>query len=333
LDQAQALLDDIPAPILAMNERGVIVLWNRCLEAVTGIPASQMIGTPGQAWLGDGSQGLPLKDGGRRSVRWTSSMLPASSSSQLTYAVGVDVADENEVHRRTARAERLAALGMLAAGLAHEVRNPLNSATLQLQLLERRLDKGKLDAEAVVSTLRVVKAEILRLDRLVTDFLEFAHPAPGRRRPTDLVALAKDVVDSMKVEARSSGVELTTKFAPGLDLVRLEATRVRQVLLNLLKNSLDALAGSGGTITLRIEVPPHSTDVRLEVEDNGPGFATEAPVFDAFYTTKAHGTGLGLSIVHRIVSEHGGKVDCRSVPGSTCFSISLPLANEVEDDT
>lgn len=318
------LLDAVPAFVLALDERGSIVVWNRRLEEVTGLHASEMIGTAGDAWIKEGVQRLPVKGGSARSVRWKSSVVTRADAIQsFTYAVGVDVTDESESQRRAARAERLAAVGMLAAGLAHEVRNPLNSAALQLQLLERRLDKGTLDVALAKNTLGVVKAEIQRLDRLVTDFLEFARPRPVVLSPTDLLTLARDVVELLSEEAKRSKVNIVIDFPPVLELVSLDGKRVRQVLLNLLKNSIEAMA-DGGTLCLRVTAEASDPYVHLEVEDTGPGFAPDAPVFDAFYTTKPHGTGLGLSIVHRIVSEHGGSIDCHSEPGRTRFAIGLP---------
>lgn len=318
------LLDAMPAFVLALDERGAIVVWNRLLEEVTGLRASEMIGTAGDAWIKEGVQRLPVKSGSPRSVRWKSAVVTrADAIKSFTYAIGVDVTDESESQRRAARSERLAAVGTLAAGLAHEVRNPLNSAALQLQLLERRLDKGTIDVAGAKSTLAVVKAEIQRLDRLVTDFLEFARPRPVVLSPTDLLTLARDVVDLLSEEAIRNNVKIVLDVPPVLELVSLDGIRVRQLLLNLLKNSIEAMAG-GGTLCLRVNAPAGDPHIQLEVMDTGPGFPPDAPVFDAFYTTKPHGTGLGLSIVHRIVSEHGGRIDCISEPGRTRFAIGLP---------
>ncbi|HEX2732607.1 MAG TPA: ATP-binding protein [Polyangiaceae bacterium] len=323
--RCRELIDGLPTLVMALDEQGAIVHWNRQLESATGFSAAEVLGKDGRAWIqDDGVQRLPIKTGGQRIVRWKSASVGDGSAAGLRYAIGVDVTDETEMQRRAARAERLAAVGTLAAGLAHEVRNPLNSATLQLQLIERRLDKGNVDRAAISDVLGIVKTEIQRLDRLVTDFLEFARPTPIQAAATDLAALANELLDSLSQEASRARVVVVRSFGPDLGQVVLDAKRIRQVLLNLVKNALEAMATEGGTLTVRLGRSPEAGGVLLEVEDSGPGFGEDVPIFDAFFTTKDHGTGLGLSIVHRIVSEHGGTIGCVSKPGSTRFSITLP---------
>jgi signal transduction histidine kinase len=210
----------------------------------------------------------------------------------------------------------------MAAGLAHEVRNPLNSAALQLQVLRRRLAKGESTAASIDVVAALVEDEIRRLERLVSDFLSFARPRPLELQVTALEELCRGVVALFTPEVEAAGVELTLDVAPDLPPVEVDPERLRQVIQNLVRNALEAMP-EGGRLTIRA----HRVDghVEIDVADTGAGFGDEAPVFDAFFTTKPKGTGLGLSIVHRIVTDHGGTVRVRSRPGETCFTVSLPV--------
>jgi signal transduction histidine kinase len=257
-------------------------------------------------------------------VRWQHAELTGADGKPVTYAMGVDVTDERDMLRRTLRAERLAAVGTLAAGLAHEVRNPLNSAQLQLQVLKRRIDRGSTTATDLLPIVGIVADEILRLDRLVTDFLSFAQPRPLRLEPIRLDELASSVTDLVRPEAEAAGVELKTELRGGAGTVEIEGERMRQVLLNLMRNAVEAMMADGGSLTVRTAPADAEGNAQIQVEDTGPGFPEDAPIFDAFYTTKGAGTGLGLAIAFRIVADHGGTLTAESKPGRTCFSIKLP---------
>jgi signal transduction histidine kinase len=319
------LVESMPAFVLALDESGRITIWNRLLESVTGYPRGEMLGTDGTRLVAtDGRpHDLPLKTGGVRKVRWSRAEVSGSRSEPLVYAVGIDVTGEEEMLRRTLRAERLAAVGTLAAGLAHEVRNPLNSAALQLAVLERRLERGE-PPERTAPIAHIIKGEIDRLDRLVRDFLAFAKPAPMDPRPVDVAALLASTAGLIAPEAEAARVALSIEAPPGLPAAAGDAERLRQVLLNLTRNAMEAMQERGGRLTLRAR--REGSALEVDVEDDGPGFRTDLPVFDAFFTTKDQGTGLGLSLAHRIVSDHGGTIRVASRPGRTCFTFTLPFA-------
>lgn len=319
------VIDQAPALILALDAGGKLVVWNRQLELVTGFSREEMLGRDGPR-ITDHNQivRLEVKGGGHRSVQWsTATVEQPGNGGPLCYAVGKDVTDEQAMQLRTRRAERLAAAGTLAAGLAHEVRNPLNSATLQLQLLERKIARGTLDEHSLLATVDVVKSELERLDALVCDFLSFAKPTPITPQPIDLNELVLNVIHLVEAEASNARIELHADLDETLGLVSADAQGIRQVMFNLIRNSLEAI-GSDGTIAVRTRRSPNLSSVTLEVQDDGPGFSEDSPVFDAFFTTKDEGTGLGLSIVHKIVSDHGGTITPESRPGHTCFRVSLP---------
>jgi len=317
------VVESVPAFVLAMDEAGRLRTWNNELERVTGYGRAEMLGTDGRRLVGLSGQptDLPLKAGGKRKVRWRQSEVKGRHDRITTYAVGIDVMEEDEILRRLLRSERLAAVGTLAAGLAHEVRNPLNSASLQLTLLERRLTRGD-EPASVLPIAHIIKSEIDRLDRLVKEFLAFAQPRPLEPRPIDVGDLFASVADLIAPEAESVHVSIAVDVAKGTPPALGEAARLRQVLLNLTRNAIEAMSETGGQLRLRAR--PAGGEVEIAVEDDGPGFGEDLPVFDAFFTTKSHGTGLGLAIVHRIVADHGGTIRVESRPGRTCFTLALP---------
>jgi signal transduction histidine kinase len=315
-----SVIDGLVAPVVALDASGTITFWNRRLEELTGYRRDEMIGQPGEALVGgSGARPLPVKGGGQRQVRWQRS--EPLEGDGWSYAVGTDVTEAEASLATAARADRLAAMGTLAAGLAHEVRNPLNAALLQLALLRRRLDRPDCQPATLAPVADLVELELQRVGRLVEDFIAFAQPRPLQLRPTDLASLCRTIATLLAPEAERAGVQLHLDVTPAPALPA-DPDRLQHVVLNLARNSLEAMRG-GGALTLRLRPTPGA--VELDVADTGPGFPESAPVFDAFFTTKSNGTGLGLSIVHRIVTDHGGTVRVRSKPGDTCFTVSLPL--------
>lgn len=316
------LIEAMPGFVVVLDAGGAVTLVNRAFELATGLSRDELIGRAAGDWLGDGSGDRPLRleSGGERLVRWR---LVSVDGGRETYAMGVDVTEERGAEARSRRDERLAAVGTLAAGLAHEVRNPLNSALLQLQLLERRIDQGRLEPEPLRSVASLVKDEIRRLDRLVEDFISFARPRPLMLEPTDVGALVSSVAELVRPDAAAKNVALELEPAPALAPVELEPERMRQVLLNLIRNAFEAMP-EGGRLYLRVGAAARPGGARIEVEDTGSGIPGGAAVFEPFYSTKSAGTGLGLAIVHRIVTEHGGSIEVESAPGRTCFAIVLP---------
>jgi signal transduction histidine kinase len=221
-----------------------------------------------------------------------------------------------DAQSRMIQSEKMAAVGTFASGLAHEVRNPLNSVALQLSLLERRaasLEPGV--ATEVKELIGIIREEIKRLDGLVSDFLELSRASRLQPRPTDLGALIDEVVRLLRPEARSQGVTLSRHTNGGpLPVLPLDAEKMKQVVINLLRNALEAMSAA------------RDGSVVLSVRDTGPGLPEGLDVFQLFVTTKPRGTGLGLSLAQQIVVEHGGELSALSVPGQgATFTIKLPL--------
>jgi PAS domain S-box-containing protein len=217
--------------------------------------------------------------------------------------------------------ERLATMGATAAVLAHEVANPLNGLSTTIQLLQRRL--LKLNDPAVNSSLEDVFSEINRLQSLLNEFRSLARPKQLKLEPTDLPKIAREVLSTGVAAQNHPNIKVVEEFEPDLPLVRADAEKLKQVLLNLCKNAFEAMP-DGGMLVLRMQ----RTDgrVSLEVEDTGAGIPEGIDIFELFNTTKRHGTGLGLAIVRQIINAHGGTITYTSRPGKgTTFRFMLPV--------
>ncbi|MGE0453661.1 MAG: GAF domain-containing protein [Vicinamibacteria bacterium] len=228
---------------------------------------------------------------------------------------------------RIIRTEKLAAVGTFASGLAHEVRNPLNSVALQLSLLERRTAplEPKLVGE-VKELIAIIREEVRRLDRLVSDFLEFSRASRVQLRPTDVDALLDEVVRLLRPEAREREVTLRREQIGGpAPETRIDSEKMKQVVINLVRNAIEAMP-AGGAVTVESGLVEGA--LRIAVRDQGPGLPEDLDVFQVFVTTKPGGTGLGLAIAQQIVLEHGGEILATSRPGvGATFTINLPVAH------
>jgi len=229
------------------------------------------------------------------------------------------------------RADRLASLGTLIASLAHEIRNPLVSIKTFTQLLPERME----DEEFRNYFLKIASGEIDRLTTLINELLGFARPSEPNLQGEDVNALIDKMEFLIATEARKKNINISKYYAPNLPPVMVDAEQIKQVLLNILLNAIQAISG-GGKIwveTRVIQVPHEETSerfVQIEVRDSGVGIPKEnlERVFDPFFSTRPDGSGLGLAISHQIVHEHGGFIDLDSEVGKgTSFRIHLPLKN------
>ncbi|MCB1009550.1 MAG: GHKL domain-containing protein [Acidobacteria bacterium] len=229
---------------------------------------------------------------------------------------------------QAAEAERLAYLGTLAAGLAHEIRNPLNSLSLNMQMLEEEIAEPR-QRSAQQRLLAITRSELGRLERLVTDFLSYARPRPLRREVLPARELLEAVREVLAAQAAASGFALELRDEGQGVAVQVDPELMRQLLLNLVQNAIAATEGSGRKPRIELGVRRRGPVVELSVADNGVGIPSEEleKVFDLFYSTRKGGTGLGLAIVERIATAHGGTVSLESEPGrGTTFRIELPVA-------
>jgi signal transduction histidine kinase len=219
-----------------------------------------------------------------------------------------------------AYADRLLALRTLTAGLAHEVRNPLNSAKLQLEVLERRLRRELVDARFWEPT-EQARIEIEKIAELLDELLAFANPAPLELAFHDMVAIARQAIDSLHGAAERCGIELVLAGAASA-IAEVDALKVRTILQHLLANAVQAIERDG---CVRVVVHARGDLVEIEVVDDGPGIPAEIRprICEPFFSTHS-GSGLGMSIVHSMVTLHGGSIDIQSEPGSTAVAVSFP---------
>jgi len=244
------------------------------------------------------------------------------------FLISVLVRRGERLEAQAAEAERLAYLGTLAAGLAHEIRNPLNSLSLNMQMLEEEIDEPR-QRNAQQRLLAITRSELGRLERLVTDFLAYARPRALRREVVPAREPLEAVREVLAAQIAASGVELEIVDESQGAHVQVDPELMRQMLLNLVQNALSATEGSGRPPRIELAVRRHGLVVELAVTDNGVGIppAEAEKVFEIFYSTRKGGTGLGLAIVQRIAIAHGGTVMLESQPGQgTTFRVELPAA-------
>ncbi len=252
--------------------------------------------------------------------------------------VARNIAYMTQVHSTLNYSRKLAAFGRLMAGVAHEVKNPLNAMTIHLELLRQKLaavrepvtvpvGAGATRSVDLSKHVNIIGDEIRRLDQVVAGFLKFARPEELKLQPVRLPALISDVTTTVKPEAESRGVTIKAECPDTLPQINADPGMLSQALLNLAINACHAMP-EGGTLRFACR-PAARRRVEIDVEDTGVGIPPEhlGRIFDLYFTTKEKGSGIGLSMVYRIVQLHDGEVEVQSTPGrGTCFRLILPQA-------
>ena len=361
----ETLFNTIEDGVLVVDENGRILYFNDAATRLIGIESGQGEGRPVTDFLPalDWEQLTRLDSRhGPRVVRHEFEVQFPRPRFLRLYAAPLDVEargrtglalilhDATEARQKTYEAiesERIQALTLLAASVAHEIGNPLNALHIHLQLMERQIKKLKSTstkpaaggrgvaipagyetgeiAQRLEQYLGVAKGEINRLDYIVTQFLQAIRPSPPQLKPVSLNEIVEKTLALLRPELDNRELAVKEKLAARLPEAPLDAAQIQQVLVNLIKNAMQAMT-KGGTLTLR--TGEGSEGVWVSVADTGGGIPQEQinRIFDPFYTTKKKGNGLGLMIVQRIVRAHGGRVELESQVGrGSTFSIWFPL--------
>jgi PAS domain S-box-containing protein len=368
----ETLFNTIEDGVLVADEAGRILYFNQAAHRLLGLPETSAEGQHVNRWLPDLDwEKLARFDkaGGVRITRHEFELdyprprlislyaAPLDGEAIGSSGVALILHDATEARQKTHEAiesERIQALTLLAASVAHEIGNPLNALHIHLQLMDRELKKfGSLAREASPGTgttggrkkirpesagsdaletaqrlekyLTVSKGEIARLDYIVTQFLQAIRPSAPQLRLATLNDVVRETLELLRPELENRGITIKERLARQLPASPMDPAQIKQALVNLIKNAIQAMT-KGGVLT--VQTDPGVDGVVVSVGDTGGGIPQEQinRIFEPFYTTKKKGTGLGLMIVQRIVRDHNGRMDLESHVGKgTVFRIWLPL--------
>lgn len=237
-----------------------------------------------------------------------------------------DITERRKKEARLRRAESLASLTTLAASVAHEIKNPLGSIGIHIQLIQKALRQNAcLDEETAGRYLEVITEEIERLNGIVVDFLFAVRPMDTNLTRGNINKVVKEIIEFIQYELSESNIRLEKNLASSLPKVDVDEKYMKQALINVIKNGMAAMQPSG---TLTVTTREDSGFVHIDIADTGIGMSDEqmAKIFEPYYTTKEFGSGLGLTVVYKVIKEHGGEITVNSREGEgTVFTLSLPI--------
>jgi two-component system NtrC family sensor kinase len=351
----EAILDALPVSIYVIDRDYRIVTWNRHREiGIQGILRDSAIGRNVFEVLAKQPQGKlreeferafrtgkierieqrTVKEDGT-TVHWLVSKVPMpdKETGEITHVitVGEDVTVRVEAIHAVGRAEKLAAIGRLAAGVVHEINNPLATISACAESLESRVEEGSFgvspDVEDLHEYLGLIRSEAFRCKSITNGLLDFSRMRTGERFPIDIAQVLKSSARLVSHQKRGDDIKIEFEIEENLPSVNADEGQIQQAIIALATNAIDAIE-RGGTLTFRAFSEPNR--VVIEIQDTGHGIAPEnvSKIFEPFFTTKevGKGTGLGLAVCYGIITEHGGRLSVRSNIGAgTTFSIFLPL--------
>ena len=337
---SDSLVENMPIGLVAINAREEIISFNQTAESILGYlhpdvlgkNAVEIIPPPCMALL----QGLnaekkvieeeidcPLADGRTISLEVIATALEEDNGNFLGYVILFrDITEVQRLKKEMERSQRLSSVGSLAAGIAHEIRNPLSSIKGFATFFKERYRDNPEDQK----TADVMVQEVERLNRVIGQLLEFAKPMEMKKRWTSIQGVIRHTLRMIEGQAKARNIAVRTDLPEHIGDIFIDRDKITQVLLNLYLNALEAMEDGG---TFRVAILPHEGRmVRIDVTDTGKGIDEKdlARIFDPYFTTRSSGTGLGLAIVHKIMESHDGELRVTSEPGKgTTVSIFLPV--------
>lgn len=358
----ETIIDSLPLSLYAIDQDYRIVAWNRNRElGGQGIPRRSALGRSifevltrqkrdvlerefARAFKTGEIERIEQETAGAdgETHHWLVSKIPmrAREDTEVSHVitVGEDITARVEANRAVARAEKLAAVGRLAAGVVHEINNPLATISACAEALESRLNEGAFDASPEVQDLRdylsLIRSEAFRCKSITNGLLDFSRARAGEHLPVSLNEVISSAARLVVHQRRGDNIEIRIEVMEQLSPVLGDEGQLQQAVIALATNGIDAMP-EGGRLTLRGR--NENDHVLVEIGDTGVGIAPEnlTKIFDPFFTTKeiGRGTGLGLAVCYGIVTEHGGRLDVQSAVGAgTTFTISLPAVNPEDGD-
>jgi PAS domain S-box-containing protein len=343
-----SLIETTQDAVISIDRRARIVMFNAAAERIFGYSKAEVVGEKVNMLMAEPyaaehdfyieryeMTGEPRAIGRIRTVSARRkggdtfpielSVTQVASGEEVNYAAFIrDISEKVKLQEQTVENERLATIGTMAAKFGHELGNPLNGMSLTIQLLEQRLRRqAQTFDEQVAATLTRLKSEISRLNSLLQDFRSLSRKETYNFESTSLKQLVGEAIEIELPRYLEQGVEVESIFSADLPPVMVDIDKMKQVILNLAKNAVEAMPHGG---KLSFKGVATSRAVTLEVSDTGAGVPAHVDIFEPFFTTKSFGTGIGMTIVRQIVAAHGGSITYRSEPGKgTTFSISLPV--------
>ena len=336
------VVENMPIGLLAVDADGRIVSFNQTAESVLQLLSHEVLGKKAGEVLPQQLECLtkeldtekevlekeidcPLEDGKKIPMEVSVSLLEGDNGTFLGYIILFrDLTEIQDLKREVERSQRLASLGRLAAGIAHEIRNPLSSIKGFATYFKERYR----DIPEDQKTADIMIQEVDRLNRVISQLLEFARPMAIQKKHTSIQTVIQHSLKMIAGQAHGKSIRINTSLSPEIKDVPIDPDRINQILLNLYLNSIEAME-DGGTLSVNLSPDADRQGVKIAVSDTGVGISKKdlVHVFDPYFTTKQSGTGLGLAIVHKIMESHNGEVKVESDPGKgTTVTISLPVS-------
>jgi len=342
------VVENLPVGLVASDENGLVAAYNEAAETILGEKAYNTLYERAESVLPSQLWGLTKRLQSRKMIieedieckvnqntslplQVSAALLEEDNGSFLGYVFMFrDLTEVRKLKQELERSRRLASLGDLAAGVAHEIRNPLSSIKGFATYFKEWFNDRPAERETATTMIQ----EVERLDRVIGQLLEFARPSSLKISPVDLRELVNHSLRLIETDANIKGIRVQSHIAADLPPILMDGDRISQVLLNLYLNAIQAMK-KGGVLEIDVTRNEDARETSIAVSDTGPGMTADDQerIFDPYFTTKSNGTGLGLAIVHKIMEAHGGDVVVKSIPGQgTTVVLVLPDYKELPRD-